>query len=138
MVAKQDMVCYSEKMVGFPSTSSPAQAGSPSTRASPSPRPGVLQVEGMALKREILRDKGCVIETLLGSRKAVTRKIYSKVWNIFSHWCQDIEVSRPSIPVIFEFFTSRGGPGDCPEHPEGTDCSPISISGLEAHAGTPD
>lgn len=117
MVAKKDLVCHSEKVVNFSSAPSSNQTRSSPTGASPPPRPGIPQTDGMVLEEEILRGKGCsdrVIETLLGSRKLVTRRIYSKVWNCFSQWCRDKEVSYPSVPVVLEFLQAGVDQGISP------------------------
>ncbi|XP_068114992.1 uncharacterized protein [Hyperolius riggenbachi] len=56
---------------------------------------------------EILKSKGFsddLSETLLNSRKKVTRLIYRKAWRVFNHWCIDRSCNNRSLRSVLEFL----------------------------------
>ncbi|XP_068127185.1 uncharacterized protein [Hyperolius riggenbachi] len=55
----------------------------------------------------ILKSKGFsdgLAETLLNSRKKVTRLIYQKAWRVFNDWCTNRSVSNRSLRSVLEFL----------------------------------
>ncbi|XP_077335146.1 uncharacterized protein LOC143980678 isoform X1 [Lithobates pipiens] len=107
LVAQESLVSSPAGLVHSPaSTPSCSARPSPSGSSLPS-RPQLLQADGLALERQNLREKGLsdrVVDTLLLSRKPVTRRIYAKTWGIFSRWCQVRGTSQQEIPAILEFL----------------------------------
>ncbi|XP_068115127.1 uncharacterized protein [Hyperolius riggenbachi] len=55
----------------------------------------------------ILKSKGFsdeLSETLIQSRKKVTRKIYQKAWRIFNDWCMERSFNNTSLKSVLEFL----------------------------------
>lgn len=52
-----------------------------------------------------------VIDTLLSSRKPVTRRIYAKEWGVFSRWCRERGTSQQEIPMILDFLQDGADQG---------------------------
>lgn len=63
----------------------------------------VLQWQA-GLKRYRCSDR--VNNTLLSSRKKY-RTIYTRIWKMFSSWCRERGVSRPSVPTVLETFKTK-------------------------------
>ncbi|KAM9319596.1 bromodomain and WD repeat-containing protein 1 [Gastrophryne carolinensis] len=61
-----------------------------------------MDIEGELLKRKGLSRR--VIETLLDSRKATTRRIYAKVWKKFSSFCEVKNLKEKDIASVLEFL----------------------------------
>ncbi|XP_068111872.1 uncharacterized protein [Hyperolius riggenbachi] len=56
---------------------------------------------------EILKSKGFsddLAETLLNSRKKVTRGIYQKAWRVFKDWCANRSFNNRSLRSVLEFL----------------------------------
>ncbi|XP_040192735.1 uncharacterized protein LOC120926675 isoform X1 [Rana temporaria] len=107
LVAQEGLVSRSRARVSVASPTSPCPGGPSSSGSDLSPRAQLLQTDGLVLERRSLREKGCserVIDTLLASRKVVTRRIYAKTWGIFSRWCSARQVSQQETSVILEFL----------------------------------
>lgn len=108
MVAKKGLVCDPEGNISSTSLEAPGHSRPSLAGSSAAPQTGIFSSDGLVSERQILKGKGClerVIDTLLLSRKPVTRKIYFKVWKVFcTTLCKRKQIVSTSIPVIQEFL----------------------------------
>lgn len=107
LVAQEDLVSHVVELDGSPSASASRTSGSSAAGPSLPSESRFLQVNSLAVERESLRNKGCserVIDTLLLSRKPVTRRIYARVWGVFSRWCEARGARQKDNPVMLDFL----------------------------------
>ncbi|XP_068115737.1 uncharacterized protein [Hyperolius riggenbachi] len=106
-LAEEAMVHISEKISSFrsncfSSSSTPNIAGSSPASGSGKTTPFSLELEWGMLKAKGFSDG--LSETLIQSRKKVTRTIYQKAWRVFSEWCLERSCDRDSLTSVLEFL----------------------------------
>ncbi|XP_068089317.1 uncharacterized protein [Hyperolius riggenbachi] len=106
-MAKKTMVHVTKNTSGYRSDSlsshtSLAVPGSSVASEFKQPSPFSLEAEWGILKSKGFSDE--LSETLIQSRKKVTRVIYQKAWRVYNEWCSERSCDNTSLKSVLEFL----------------------------------
>ncbi|KAM9324764.1 putative RNA polymerase II subunit B1 CTD phosphatase RPAP2 [Gastrophryne carolinensis] len=107
MVAEEILVFDSGGTIGSEPLGITSEHSSPISGAYILSRPPMVEVNSLDPEVSLLQKKGfsaSVINTLLSSRKTVTRRIYLKVWKTFNSWKTENSRTSFKMPIILDFL----------------------------------
>ncbi|XP_068120427.1 uncharacterized protein [Hyperolius riggenbachi] len=108
-MAKETLVHITSSYSSLKTDHTPTSNRSIEPGANFSPESETPSPLSMEAEWRILKDKGFsnrLTETLIQSRKKVTRQIYNKAWKVFKRWCAERSLEATSSSSVLEFLQS--------------------------------